>query len=172
MARSFTFDVAFDAPLTEVWRVVSDTDLIDSAIRNPVITYDDQPQPDGTTRRMCRTRKLGFLFEYEEHPFTWIHEQMYEFRRVFTKGAFRTFAHRCQLIPKDEANPDAGCIVRTTFEFEPTRVLGLIAPWGVQKDLVKPYQKVFAQINRKLREQHRNTKTHSVILRRPVRPLR
>ncbi len=163
MPRSFTFDFAFDAPPTDVWRVVSDTDLIDGAIGNPVITYDDQPQPDGTTRRICRTRKMGFLFEYEELPFTWIHEQMYEFRREFTRGAFKTFVHRCTLLPRDDA---PGCVVRTTFEFEPSPVLGLIAPWGVRKDLVNPYRKAFSRINDRLRAN--NTRAHSVILRRPV----
>jgi class 3 adenylate cyclase len=164
MPRSFTFDVPFDAPITEVWRVVSDTDLIDAAIGNPAIQYTDEPQPDGTTRRLCRTRKMGFAFVYEEPPFTWIHEQMYEFRRAFTKGAFRTFVHRCELIPREPA----GGIVRTTFEFEPMGPLGLIAGWGIRKDLVKPYQRTFERVNRKLQELHANTRSHSVIVQRPL----
>ncbi len=82
MPKAYSFDAEFDAPVTEVWRVVSDTDLIDGAIGLPAITYRDEPQPDGTSRRFCSMRKLGILLEYEELPFSWVHEQMPKLARA------------------------------------------------------------------------------------------
>lgn len=168
MAKSFTFDVEFDAPLSEVWRVVSDTDLIDGAIGVPAIEYTDVPQPDGTSRRLCKTRKLGFSFEYEEFPFTWIHEQMYEVERVFTKGAFKTFRHRCDLLPRDPLDPSRGCTVRTTFAFEPMGMIGVLASPGTRMDLVGPYKKAFAAANQKLLARRSAAPKQTVILERPV----
>lgn len=167
MTRSLTFDVHFDAPVTEVWRVVSDTDLIDGAAGMPAIDYRDEPQPDGTSRRFCRYRKT-IHFEYEELPFTWIHEQYYEVRRVFSKGAFSSFRHACELIQDDPGNPDAGCTVRTVFEFEPCGVFGVFAESGTRNKGVKPYQRVFRQAAERLKQKLNRKRSHSAILHRPV----
>src|SRR5262245_36447786 len=105
MAKTYSFESVFDAPLAEVWRVISDTDLIDGAIGLPAITYRDEPQPDGTTRRFGSLRKMGIPLEYEEMPFTWVHEQMFDVLRVFSKGPFRTFRHTCELFPRDPESP-------------------------------------------------------------------
>ncbi|MCC6466627.1 MAG: SRPBCC family protein [Planctomycetes bacterium] len=165
---SYGFDVSFDAPLAEVWRVVSDTDLLDGAIGVPAITYRDEPQPDGTSRRFGRVRKLGVMFEYEELPFTWVHEQMYEVLRVFSRGAFRTFRHTCELIPRDPNAPDTGCTVRTTFTFEPTGIMGLLAGPGVKRDLVRPYQRVFAAANQRLKAAGGGESAPGVLLDKPL----
>ncbi|MBX3459208.1 MAG: adenylate/guanylate cyclase domain-containing protein [Planctomycetes bacterium] len=167
MPKALTFDVHFDAPITEVWRVVSDTDLVDAAAGMPAINYRDEPQPDGTSRRFCSYRKL-VSFEYEELPFTWIHEQRYEVNRVYSKGPFSTFRHLCEIIPDDPRNPDAGCTVRTTFEFEPSGVFGVFATSGTRNDGVKPYQRVFSEAAQRLREKTRRERAHSAILYRPV----
>ncbi|MBK8205482.1 MAG: adenylate/guanylate cyclase domain-containing protein [Planctomycetes bacterium] len=167
MTRSFTFDVHFEAPLTEVWRVASDTDLIDGAAGMPAIDYRDEPQPDGTSRRYCSYRKT-INFEYEELPFTWIHEQSYEVRRVFSKGPFSSFRHACELIPDDAANPNAGCTVRTTFEFVPSGVFGVFAASGTRNTGVKPYQRVFREAAERLKQKQKRERSHSAILYRPV----
>ncbi|MBE7490396.1 MAG: SRPBCC family protein [Planctomycetes bacterium] len=168
MPTTLSFDAEFDAPVTEVWRVVSDTDLLDGAIGLPAVTYRDEPQPDGTSRRFASMRKLGIMLEYEELPFTWVHEQFYEVRRVFSRGPFRTFEHRCELFPRDPDNPGAGCRVRTTFTFETAGVLGFVARRGTRKDVLNPYQKLFADLNQRLQKKLRREKNHSVVLQRPV----
>lgn len=168
MPKTFTFDAEFDAPVAEVWRVVSDTDLIDGAIGLPAINYRDEPQPDGTSRRFASMRKLGILLAYEELPFTWVHEQFYEVRRVFSKGPFRTFVHRCELTPRDPEHPDRGCRVRTTFTIETGGLLGFVAQRGTRVDVMGPYQKLFADLNQRLQKKIKREKNHSVILQRPV----
>lgn len=168
MPKTYTFEAEFDAPVTEVWRVVSDTDLIDGAIGLPAIQYRDEPLPDGTSRRHCSLRKLGIPIEYEELPFTWIHEQMYDVQRLFTKGPFRTFRHTCELIPRDADHPDRGCRVRTTFTVETGGPLGFVAQRGTRKGILAPYEKMFKDLNQRLQKKVRREKNHSVILQRPL----
>ena len=169
MADSFSFDIDFDAPISEVWRVVSDTDMIDGAAGMPAIDYRDEPQPDGTSRRFASYKMHGFTFAYEELPFTWIHEQRYSVRRVYSKGAFKTFVHTCEVIPKDPDRPEAGCTVRTTFEWEKARgFLGLFAASGTRNNGLIPYTKLFNEVAERLKNRPANSKQHSVILKRPV----
>ena len=168
MPKTFTFDVEFSAPIEDVWRIVSDTDALDAASGMPEIAYRDEPQSDGTTRRFCHYKMHGFSFDYEEMPFTWVHEQRYEVKRVFSKGAFKTFRHACEIIPRDADNPDAGCTVRTTFEFEPHGFLGLFTVSGIRNNAVSPYKKVFSDAAERLSKRKSNTKRHTVQLRRPI----
>lgn len=168
MARSFSFDAEFDSPVTEVWRVVSDTDFIDGAVGLPIVTYLDKPQEDGTTRRFAKSRKLGITFEYEEKPFEWVHEQFYEVHRVFSRGAYTEFTHRCELTPRDESDPSAGCTVRTTFEFKPRGLYTPITLAGTWKDVLRPYKKIMSRLDDVLKSQKRHDKAHSVILEKPV----
>lgn len=169
MPKTFTFDVEFDSPVSEVWRIVSDTDALDAAAGMSAINYRDEPQPDGTSRRFCNYKVHGFEFAYEEMPFTWVHEQHYDVRRVYSKGAFKTFRHACEIIPRDADNPDAGCTVRTTFEFEPARgFLGFFAASGTRNNGVIPYQRVFKEATDRLRASKSKGKRHSVLLNRPV----
>jgi len=169
MPGRITFDVEFDAPVSEVWRVVSDTDMIDGAGGMPAITYRDEPQPDGTSRRFCSYRMHGFTMEYEELPFTWIHEQRYDVRRIWSKGAFKTFRHSCEIIPRDPNNPEKGCTVRTTFEWEKAKnFLGFFAKSGTRNNGLVPYQKLFKDAAKRLSERKTHEKHHSVILKRPV----
>jgi class 3 adenylate cyclase len=168
MAKSFTFDVEFDSPITEVWRFVSDTDMLDGASGMPVITYRDEPQPDGTSRRFGSYRKSGVYFEYEELPFTWIHEQRFEVQRIYHKGAFKDFRHTCEIIPRDAANPDAGCTVRTTFTFTPAGIFGVFAASGTRNSGVVPYIRLFKEAAETLKKKASREKRHSVVLKPPV----
>lgn len=169
MPGRFTFDVEFDAPVSEVWRVVSDTDMIDGAAGMPAITYRDEPQPDGTSRRFCSYKMHGFTMEYEELPFTWIHEQRYEVKRNWSKGAFRTFRHSCEIIPRDTDDPSKGCTVRTTFEWEKAKnFLGFFAKSGTRNNGLVPYQKLFKEAAEKLKQRKTRAKSHSAILKRVV----
>ncbi|MHC4841040.1 MAG: adenylate/guanylate cyclase domain-containing protein [Planctomycetota bacterium] len=163
MPKTLSFDVSFKAPVAEVWRFVSDTDLIDELSGMPVIEYRDEPQPDGTTRRFAKYRKNGFQFAYEELPFSWIHEQGYQVKRIFSKGAFSEFIHRCELVPDAH-----GCIVRTTFTFEPKGFLGLFAEGGTRNSGVEPYKRVFEKAAERLERRNSGIRRHSVILRAPI----
>jgi class 3 adenylate cyclase len=166
---SFTFDIEFDAPIAEVWRVVSDTDMIDAAAGMPSIEYRDEPQPDGTSRRFATYRVHGFEHTYEEMPFTWIHQQRYEVRRIFSKGAFKTFRHACEIIPRDPNDPEKGCTVRTTFEWQKAgNVLGLFAKAGTRSSGMLPYQRLFREAAERLKQKPNHAKRDSVILKRPV----
>lgn len=166
MPKTLTFDVKFEAPISDVWRFVSDTDLVDALAGMPAIDYRDDPQPDGTTRRFASYRKNGFTFAYEELPFNWVHQQRYEVKRIFSKGAFADFSHICEVIPDGE-----GCIVRTTFNFTPKGFLGLFAESGTKSSGIEPYKRVFAQAAKRLSSRKSNSQRHSVILRAPVERL-
>jgi len=146
--RSRSFEVRFDAPTSAVWRIVSDTDRVDGAAGLGAIAYTERREGDGTTRRFGRMRKYGMLQEYEEKPFVWVHERFFEVERVFSRGVFRVFRHRCEIVP--DADPDAGCTVRTTYAFEGRGLLGLTLPFAVWLELVLPYRRVYRRIREAL----------------------
>ncbi len=149
--KRIEFEHTFKSPLSRVWPVVSDTDLLDGAAKMPPIEYRDQPQPDGTSRRFGRYRKSGVNFEYEEHPFQWIHEQEYEVFREFSAGVFKDFCHRCEIRPVDETDEGKGCVVKTIFEFETRGLLGaLFGESGTRNTGVEPYKKLFALADERL----------------------
>lgn len=162
---TISFDARFDSPPDQVWRVVADTNRIDAAAGLPAVTYEDVPQPDGTTRRLASYRKLGMRFAYEELPFTWVHGREFEVVRRFTSGPFRTFRHHCVLRPLNGAGgaggaggvdgadgSGAGCVATTTFEFEPANAFWrLVGPIAVRRDAVRPFARLFRDADAALR---------------------
>ena len=161
--KRLEFSHTFKSPLSRVWPIVSDTDLLDGASKMPPITYRDEPQPDGTSRRFGTYKKNGVTFSYEESPFNWIHEQEYEVSRVFSSGVFKTFRHACKIRPVDAQDESKGCIVDTVFEFEPRGFLGaMFAESGTRNSGVDPFKKLFALADERLL-QDQAVRTQSVV---------
>ncbi len=160
--KRLSFVHTFKSPLSKVWRVISDTDLINSAAGLPAVTYKDEPQPDGTTRRFGSYSAKGITFAYEELPYRWVHEQFYDVWRIYSQGPYKRLRFACFLKPKGE-----GCEAEALWEYETKGFTGtMIGTLGIRLAGVEPFKKVFAKIDERLLKDQA-LKTGSMILARP-----
>ena len=160
--KRLSFIHTFKSPLSKVWRVISDTDLINSAAGLPAVTYKDDPQPDGTTRRFGSYSAKGMTFAYEELPYRWVHEQFYDVWRIYSSGPYKRLRFACFLKPKGE-----GCEAEALWEYETKGFTGtMVGTLGIKLAGVEPFKKVFAKIDERLLKDQA-LKTGSMILARP-----
>lgn len=142
-----SFEHHFEAPLTVVWRALSDTEHLNRAAGLPPVTYRDEPQPDGTTRRFASTQKLGLDVEYEELPFRWVFERELSVVRSYSRGPFTKLVYSVALRPSER-----GCTAITRFEWTAKGGLeGLVAATSMKRLGLKPMMKAYAALDRRLR---------------------
>jgi class 3 adenylate cyclase len=160
--KRLSFTHTFKSPLSKVWRVISDTDLINSAAGLPAVAYKDEPQPDGTTRRLASYSAKGMTFAYEELPYRWVHEQFYDVWRIYTSGPYKRLRFAVFLKPKGE-----GCEAEALWEYETKGFTGtMVGTLGIKLAGVEPFKKVFAKLDERLLKDQA-LKTGSMILARP-----
>ncbi len=160
--KRLSFTHTFKSPLSKVWRVISDTDLINSAAGLPAVSYRDEPQTDGTTKRFGSYSAKGMTFAYEELPYRWVHEQFYDVWRIYSSGPYKRLRFACFLKPKGE-----GCEAEALWEYETKGFTGtMIGTLGIRLAGVEPFKKVFARIDERLLKDQA-LKTGSMILARP-----
>jgi class 3 adenylate cyclase len=90
-----------------LWPLVADTGRIGQAAGAPRYTVADIPLPDGTVRRVGRTRRLGMTVTWDEGVPEWIAGRRYRHERRFHSRLIRRFAQRIELDPDGD-----GTIVR------------------------------------------------------------
>jgi class 3 adenylate cyclase len=141
--KSLAFEHRFKSPIALVWRAISDTDRFNKALGFPPVVYRDEPQPDGTSRRFCRQARFGIELEYEELPFSWVHERSFRVERLYAKGPVSRLIHTCHLEPDG-----AGCFARVIWDWEPRSALdALVAKTTVKQMALKPFQRVFKELD-------------------------
>ncbi|MCK6548658.1 DUF5939 domain-containing protein [Myxococcota bacterium] len=141
-----SFEHHFTAPRSAVWRALGDTEHLNRAAGLPPVTYRDEPQVDGTTRRFATTHKLGLDVEYEELPFRWIFERELSVVRLYSKGPFAKLVWSVTLRPAEH-----GCVAVTRFEWTPKPGLeGLVAGASMRHLGLKPMMKAYAELDRRL----------------------
>lgn len=161
--KRLSFTHTFKSPLSKVWRVISDTDLINSAAGLPAVTYRDEPQPDGTTRRFCCYSAKGITFAYEELPYRWVHEQFYDVWRIYSQGPYRRLRFAVTLKPKGD-----GCEAEALWEYETKGLTGtMIGTLGIKIAGVEPFKKVFAKVDERLLKDQA-MRTGTMMLARPA----
>lgn len=140
----------FKSPLSRVWRALSDTNRINAAAGLPPVTYRDEPQADGTTRRFCSAAIGDLELEYEERPFHWVYEQLFEVERIYEKGPVKRMLQRFTFRPLDPASDGRGTAVELALFWDPAdSVDGEFARMAVQM-AAAPLAELFESIDREL----------------------
>jgi len=161
--KRLSFTHTFKSPLSKVWRVISDTDLINSAAGLPAVTYKDEPQADGTTKRFGSYSAKGMTFAYEELPYRWVHEQFYDVWRIYSSGPYKRLRFAVTLKPKGD-----GCEAEALWEYETKGFTGtMIGTLGIRLAGVEPFKKVFARIDERLLKDQA-MRTGTMMLTRPA----
>lgn len=124
-------ELVLHSPPATAWTFLADTNAADEAAGLPAITYRDEPQPDGTSRRFFSYRLKGLAVEGEEHPFTWEFPYFFRVVRAYSRGPFASAVHECRLEPQGE-----GTRAVHRFVFEPRGVLGRVFAWGFGRDVM------------------------------------
>jgi class 3 adenylate cyclase len=135
-----TLELSLRSPAGLAWAFLADTDRADAAAGLPAITYRDEPQPDGTSRRFFSYRLRGLRVQGEEFPFTWEFPRRFRVERVYSHGPFSRAVHECVVTPSD-----TGCRAVHTFDFEPRGLLGRVFAWGFAREVMPAMRAWFEQ---------------------------
>ena len=120
MARA-TWTWTFDLPPEQLWPVLADTNRFNEAMGLPPYSLEEVPQPDGTVLRRGKGKAAGFVLEWEEKPYEWIHGRYFRQTRIFSKGPFRVFGPIFSLEPEGD-----GSRVAYALEWEPLTLVGRV----------------------------------------------
>lgn len=106
------------APLAEVWEVLSDTDHFNE-VAGTKFRYEDTPQADGTSRRVGRTLRFGFVpLVWDELPWQYRAPEWFKVVRRYQGGP----ASEVHVLLRLRA-VEHGTAVRYTVEVYPRNVL-------------------------------------------------
>jgi len=113
----------FDLPPEQLWPVLADTNRFNEAMGLPPYELEETPQANGTVLRRGSGKAAGFILEWEEKPYEWIHGRHFRQARLFSKGPFRRFGPVFDLEPYGDGDGD-GSKVTYTLEWEPLSLAG------------------------------------------------
>ncbi|MCI0341574.1 MAG: hypothetical protein L0216_10580, partial [Planctomycetales bacterium] len=74
------------APPEALWPYVSATGRLNREVGLPALNYSYAPRPEGGTKLVAKTRKLGLAIEWVEDAFEWVEPEWYLATRRFPKG--------------------------------------------------------------------------------------
>ncbi len=109
----------FDLPPERLWPVLADTNRFNEAMGLPPYQLEETPQPNGTVLRRGKGKAAGFILEWEEKPYEWVHGRRFRQARVFTKGPFRRFGPVFDIESEGQ-----GSKVSYALEWEPLTLTG------------------------------------------------
>ena len=64
----------------QIWPLLADTDRINRLMNLPAF---EEIEPDEQSTKLIHSHFFGVPVTWHEHPFKWVSEQWFEFRRVF-----------------------------------------------------------------------------------------
>lgn len=140
--KEHRLELTLRCPPSAAWLFLSDTNRADEAAGLPAITYRDEPQPDGTSRRFFSYKLKGLPVEGEEHPFHWEEPRYFRVDRDYSRGPFKRTVHECTIEPVDPDDPSAGSRCVHTFQFEGRGVTGSVFFFGFGREVL-PLMKAF-----------------------------
>ncbi len=97
-----SFDWRWDLESTPraLWPLVSNTERFNRAIGLSAVRFEDEPDPEGGSKRSGKFRKAGVDFAWREHPFEWIEGRRMGVVREFERGPFEWFVSVVELAPR------------------------------------------------------------------------
>ncbi|MNX17124.1 Adenylate and Guanylate cyclase catalytic domain protein [compost metagenome] len=117
----------------ELWPYAGDSERFNRLIRNPAVTYREEPDARGGIRRYGRFRIHGIRMEWREHPYEWRENESWSVLREYSRGPLSRFQLALRLVPD-------GPRTRMVFTLELTARSPLTAP-GLPLVLLEVQQK-------------------------------
>jgi len=105
----------------ELWRFAGDTERFNRLVRNPAVTYREEPEARGGSRRFGRFRMFGLPMEWREHPYEWRENDGWSILREYSRGPLSRFLLTMRLVPE-------GARTRMVFGIELSPRSPLLAP--------------------------------------------
>lgn len=119
-----TRHVLVRAPISSVWRCVSNTDALNRAIGTGAVEFFPT-QTQSAARYLGRTTIAGIHLEYHEAPFEWEHERRFSVKRTMKAGPLHEYRFGCEVLPGSA--PDE---TQVELFFEATSKTRIFAPIG------------------------------------------
>jgi class 3 adenylate cyclase len=135
--------------VAELWPYVADTHRFNHASGLPSMAYTQIPLPEGGSRRIARTTRLGITVEFEDFPFDWVREQEFSVLRIFKRGPIAQIYTKVSL-----ETEGTGTLIKYYVEVTPANLLGLIGtPQQFGWEMRRNFERVFRQIDDALQHQ-------------------
>lgn len=83
----------------QLWPFVGDSERFNRLIRNPAVTYREEPDSRGGLRRYGRYRMHGIPMEWREHPYEWRENEGWSVLREHIRGPLSRFLFSLRLVP-------------------------------------------------------------------------
>ena len=132
--------VRLAVPLTEVWRLLSNTQRVNEAVGFPSIRF--QPV-EGRLGMRAETRFVGMPFVWEEMPFNWVEPRRFSVERVFQGSIVRTIVTGMQFVAQSNDQTHVDLFADIT----PRNWLGrLAARLVIGKQIVRQWLRLCRQI--------------------------
>lgn len=162
-SMSYPFQWQLQAPPTEIWPYVSDTERLNRAIGLGAVDYE-RKTIDGVVRTTGRMRINGVHVEWTEHAYEWVAPQRLGILREFTAGPFVWFRSTVHL----EAQ-GAGTLLTHTVEVEPRGVIGrAAAAMEVGFKAKKSLERVYRRIDRFVAQQRETSRSDQTAVAIPA----
>ena len=106
------------APIEAAWAAFSDTDRF-NRVAKLGFEFEEEPQPDGTVKRVGRSQRLGFIkLVWDEHPFRYRSPNHFSVTRVLRGSPAAQIRTRCEL-----RKADSGTRIRYVADIYPRSML-------------------------------------------------
>ncbi|HEU4321677.1 MAG TPA: DUF5939 domain-containing protein [Roseiflexaceae bacterium] len=123
----------------QIWPLLADTDRINRLMNLPAF---EEIEPDEQSTKLIHSHFFGIPVRWHEHPFKWVSEQWFEFRRVFEQPVpIKDMRSTVRLVPRAEG----GSLVEVQITMQPRNLLGILvarqiigARW--LRDMLRVYQ--------------------------------
>ena len=78
----FKGEIHFSHPARQLWKYISNLDIMDRMIGAPKPTYTMRASADRKIRPWGTASMMGIIFEYEELPFEWVPLSHFSLERI------------------------------------------------------------------------------------------
>src|SRR5436853_4570484 len=135
--------IDLDAPLEQLWPLISDTDRVNRLVGLPAFERAD---PDQELTQLIHGHYLGLPVTWREYPFEWVFEQWFQVRRDFMPPLpVERLVTGARLTPLSERRTAAGAWV----ELRPRNIVGwagarLYIGNKMMRDLLRVYRSLGA----------------------------
>jgi len=140
-----SLEIFLKASPEQLWPLLTNTERLNVITGLPQVTYREEAQEVGLTRRFFSFRHMGLDFVGEELPSAWHQNQFFEINRVYSEGPFETLRMRVELTPPDEAGSETRTLCTFKYWIAPRGDAGRQILAGMGDQMLVAIQKVLVK---------------------------